>query len=63
MNVENNQVFYRNVEVQASGEGVNRESSVYIRAANFAKNNLFKASNYWATSMLNILWYSWGGRI
>lgn len=54
MNVENNQVFYRNVEVQASGEGVNRESSVYIRAANLAKNNLFKASNYWATSMLNI---------
>lgn len=54
MNVENNQVFYHNVEAQASGEGVNRESSVYIRAANLAKNNLFKASNYWATSMLNI---------
>ncbi len=28
MNVENNQVFYHNVEAQASGEGVNRESSV-----------------------------------
>ncbi|MCE7089433.1 hypothetical protein LZV68_03040 [Campylobacter coli] len=54
MNVENNQVFYHNVEAQASGEGVNRESSVYIRAANLSKNNLFKASNYWATSMLNI---------
>ncbi|MCL9820889.1 hypothetical protein NCR96_03920 [Helicobacter sp. 14348-15] len=54
MSVENNQIFYHNVEAQSSGEGADKESSVYIRATNLAVNNLFKASNYWATSMLNV---------
>lgn len=54
MNVEDNLVSYHNVEAQASGQGVDKESSVYIKATNIAKGNTFRASNYWATSQLNI---------
>lgn len=54
MNLEGNSISYHNVEAQASGEGKEKESSMYIRATNLAKNNTFSASNYYSTSALNM---------
>lgn len=54
INVYDNTISYHNVEAQSSGESQDKESSVYIKAVNVAKGNVFRASNYWATSRLNI---------
>ncbi|CAM2873227.1 hypothetical protein [Helicobacter burdigaliensis] len=54
MNLVGNTISYHNVEAQSSGDGKEKESSMYIRATNLAKDNTFSASNYYATSALNM---------
>ena len=53
IDIENTQIDYYNVEAQSSGEGLDKESSMYIKAVEVAKNNIFKARNYWARAQLN----------